>query len=143
MGIYTSISLSAIRRKIVDQAWCFENTHRKSGLSPFLEWDCPLFLNSDTGFALLSGSDFVLMLIIGLHFVYEHYFTIKSDPMNYARSAWPRFSQSPSLISFITLIWKCLRTYTYIDRPKGYKYNSQSIEKTKFTKRSNDEKPHS
>ncbi|HEB36365.1 MAG TPA: hypothetical protein ENI18_11065 [Candidatus Aminicenantes bacterium] len=42
---------------------------------------------SDTGFALLSGSDFVLMLIIGLNFIYEHYFMIKSDPRNHARSA--------------------------------------------------------
>jgi len=29
----------------------------------------------------VSGSDFVLMLIIGLYFFYEHYFMIKSDPI--------------------------------------------------------------
>jgi len=93
MGIYTNISLSAIRRKIVDQAECFENT------LDFPSEEIPL------GYRLRSGSDFDIKLRIGLDFISEHHFMIKSDPS----SAWPRFSQSPILISSITLIWKCLR----------------------------------
>ncbi len=53
-----------------DQAGCFENTHKKKGLSPFLQ----------LGYRLRSGSDFDIMLRIRLDFVSEHHFMIKSDP---------------------------------------------------------------
>jgi hypothetical protein len=43
------------------------------------------------GLALLSGSDFVLMLIIGLNFICEHYFLIKSDPRTMPAQPFSRF----------------------------------------------------
>ena len=57
-----------MEEKTIDQAGCFENTRN------FPSEEIPL------GYRLRSGSDFDIMLRIGLDFISEHHFMIKSDP---------------------------------------------------------------
>jgi hypothetical protein len=111
MGIYTSISFSAIIRKIVDQAGCFENTR------DFPSEEIPLGYRLRSPLLLSRNHARSALLTV---------FSITHPDLFYN-------ADLEMLTAFILMLTD-LRDINII---------GQSLEKTKFTKRSNDEKPHS
>jgi hypothetical protein len=111
MGIFPSISLSAIRRKIVDQAGCFENTR------DFPSEEIPLGYRLRS--PLLSSRNHSRSALLTV-------FSITHPDLFY--------NADLEMLTAFMLMLTDLGDINII---------GQSLEKTKFTKRSNDEKPHS